>query len=82
MFSFMHVVYLTLFFVNMFCIAMFMPLGTMTFSLLLIKLQNFIYQVSIEFTCNTHFVMHWSMYYFSYFQVNIHIQYKILALNM
>ena len=38
-------------------------------------LQQSIYHVSIVYTCNTYFVMHWSMLFIPYFLINISIQY-------
>ena len=38
-------------------------------------LQQSITHVSIEYICNTYFVMHWSMLFITLFLVNIRIQY-------
>jgi len=40
-----------------------------------VLLQQSIYHVSIVYTCNTYFVMHWSIWFIPWFQVNTRIQY-------
>jgi len=43
-----------------------------------VLLQYSIAHMSIVYTCNTYFVIHWSMLFILKFQVNIRIQYLIL----
>jgi len=38
-------------------------------------LQQSIEHMSIVYTCNTYFVMHWSMYFFREYLVNVLVQY-------